>query len=57
LRYRGKRLDRATRRAADFDRRWAPLQTDWTNFIGGRPSQPNPPAVTPAGTGDTPKPN
>jgi hypothetical protein len=24
-RYRGKRPERATRRAADFDRRWAPL--------------------------------
>jgi hypothetical protein len=43
-RYRGKRLERATRRAADFNRRWAPLQTDWANFIGGRPSQPDPPA-------------
>ncbi len=43
-RYRGKRLERATRRATDFDRRWAPLQTDWANFIGGRPSLPNPPA-------------
>src|SRR5579862_324538 len=41
-RYRGERLDRATRRAADFDRRWAPLQSDWENFVGGRPSQPNP---------------
>ena len=40
----GQRLERATRRAADFDRRWAPLQTDWEDFIGGRPSQPNPPA-------------
>jgi hypothetical protein len=43
-RYRGKRLERATRRAERFDQRWAPLQTDWANFIGGRPSQPNPPA-------------
>jgi hypothetical protein len=43
-RYRGKRLQRATRRAADFDRRWAPLQTGWEDFIGGKPSQPNPPA-------------
>jgi hypothetical protein len=43
-RYRGERLERATRRAADFDRHWAPLQSDWENFIGGRPSQPNPPA-------------
>src|ERR1700753_3931857 len=39
-RYRGKRLERATRRATDFDRRWSPLQNDWTNLIGGRPSAP-----------------
>ena len=59
-RYRGKRLERATRRAADFDRRWAPVQTDWANFIGGRPSLPNPsakpagpvpPAIKPAESG------
>jgi hypothetical protein len=43
-RYGGKRLERATRRAADFDQRWAPLQTDWEDFVGGKPSQPNPPA-------------
>ena len=43
-RYRGKRLERATRRATDFDRHWSPLQTDWANLIGGRPSRPNPPA-------------
>jgi hypothetical protein len=43
-RYRGERLERATRRAADFDRHWAPIQTDWADFIGGKPSQPNPPA-------------
>jgi hypothetical protein len=42
-RYRGKSLERATRRATDFDRRWSPLQTDWANLIGGRPSMPNPP--------------
>jgi hypothetical protein len=47
-RYRGKRLERATRRADDFDRRWAPLQTDWSNLIGGRPSQPDPAPVAPA---------
>src|SRR6204780_1059690 len=44
-RYQGKRLERAARRAADFDRRWAPLQTDWEDFVGGKPSQPNPPAT------------
>jgi hypothetical protein len=43
-RYRGERLQRATRRAADFDRRWAPFQTGWEDFVGGKPSQPNPPA-------------
>jgi hypothetical protein len=43
-RYRGRRLERATHRAADFDRRWAPLQTDWEDFVGGTPSQPDPPA-------------
>jgi len=42
--YRGKRLERATRRAAEFDQRWAPLQTDWEDFVGGRPSRPNPAA-------------
>jgi hypothetical protein len=48
-RYRGERLERATRRAADFDRRWTPLQADWENFVGGKPSLPNPPAPQPAG--------
>jgi len=42
--YRGRRIERATHRAAEFDRRWAPLQVGWENFIGGKPSQPNPPA-------------
>ena len=43
-RYRGERLQRATYRAADFDRRWAPLQIGWEDFVGLKPSQPNPPA-------------
>ena len=43
-RYRGKRLEHATRRAADFDRRWRPVQTDWDDFVGGRPSKPDPSA-------------
>jgi hypothetical protein len=42
--YRGKRLEHATRRAADFDRHWKPVQADWEDFIGGRPSQPDPSA-------------
>jgi hypothetical protein len=41
-RYSQKRLERATRRAADFDRRWNPVQTFWDNLAGGKPSQPNP---------------
>ncbi len=41
-RYRGKRLERATRRAAAFDRRWTPLQTHWVNFAGGKPHLPSP---------------
>jgi hypothetical protein len=40
--YRGKLLERAQRRAADFDRHFDPLQTDWVNLIGGKPSRPNP---------------
>jgi hypothetical protein len=44
-RYRGKRLERAQRRAADFDRYFDPLQTDWVNFVGGKPSRPNPPSA------------
>jgi hypothetical protein len=46
-RYHGKRLERATHRAADFDRRWNPVLTDWEDFIGGRPSLPNPAAPPP----------
>jgi hypothetical protein len=41
-RYHGKRLERAQRRAAAFDRRWTPVQTDWEDFIGGKPSKRNP---------------
>ena len=36
--YHGERLQRATRRAAAFDRRWVPVRTGWDDFIGGRPS-------------------
>jgi hypothetical protein len=50
-RYHGARLAEATRRAAAFDRRWAPVQTDWDNIIGGRPSRPDP---LPAGTAADP---
>jgi hypothetical protein len=48
-RYRGGRLDRAKRRASDFDRHWAPLQSGWENFVGGKPSPSSLPAPHPAG--------
>jgi hypothetical protein len=53
-RYRGKRLEHAERRAADFDQRWEPLQTDWVNFIGGKPSLANPAPASPAPAGPAP---
>jgi hypothetical protein len=36
--YHGRRLTEPTRRAATFDRRWRPVQENWEDFIGGRPS-------------------
>ncbi|HTW20367.1 MAG TPA: hypothetical protein VME70_09180 [Mycobacteriales bacterium] len=36
--YHGHRLEAATKRAAGFDRRWRPVQQDWEDFLGGRPS-------------------
>jgi hypothetical protein len=48
-RYRGERLEHAKRRASDFDRRWAPLQSGWENLVGGKPSPSSPPAPHPAG--------
>ena len=47
-RYSQKRMERAERRAADFDRRWDPVQTFWDNLAGGKPSQPNPAPSEPA---------
>ena len=41
-RYHGERMERATARAAAFDRRWKPVQTDWEDFVGGRPSLAGP---------------
>jgi hypothetical protein len=46
-RYHGERMERATARAADFDRRWKPVQTDWEDFIGGRPSLTGPASPRP----------
>jgi hypothetical protein len=46
--YRGKRLERATRRAADFDQRWGPLsRPTWkTSSAGNRPGLTRRPATT-----------
>ena len=55
-RYHGERLERATRRAADFDRHWKPVQADWEDFIGGRPSRPGPPSPDPPGSDPPPSP-
>ena len=44
-RYSTARMERATTRADDFDRRFAPLQHWWENLVGGAPSRPDPPAA------------
>ena len=38
--YSPDKIDRARRRATDFDRRWAPVRTHWDDLIGGSPSVP-----------------
>jgi hypothetical protein len=45
-RYSPERVAHATRRAADFDKRFGPMLIDWEDFVGGKPSLPNPPAGT-----------
>ena len=45
--YHGKRLDEATKRAVAFDRHWRPVQTGWDDFVGGRPSKPDPSPTAP----------
>lgn len=53
--YGARRMEEAARRAADFDRHWRPVQTDLDDFIGGRPSKPDPSPIapsTPAPQGD-----
>ena len=45
-RYGEERLAHAQRRAATFDRRWGPVLIDWEDFVGGKPSQPNPAPVS-----------
>jgi hypothetical protein len=46
-RYDEKRLTHATRRAAEFDHRWDPVLIDWEDFVGGKPSLPNPAPAQP----------
>jgi hypothetical protein len=53
-RYSGKRLERAQRRAAAYDRRWKPVLVDWEDFLGGKPSLPNPTASDPDPAGPPP---
>jgi hypothetical protein len=43
--YRDHRMTEATRRAAAFDKRWRPVQDDWEDIIGGRPT-PDPTPAT-----------
>jgi hypothetical protein len=50
-RYHGERMDRAVARATAFDRRWTPVQTDWEDFIGGRPSLAGPAPPRPETSG------
>jgi hypothetical protein len=45
-RYDAKRLEHATRRAAEFDKRWDRYLIDWEDFVGGKPSLPNPVAAS-----------
>jgi hypothetical protein len=44
-RYGPKKRAHAARRAAAFDRRWAPIRRHWDDFIGGTPTSANPPAL------------
>jgi hypothetical protein len=52
-RYSPERIAHAARRAADFDRRFGPMLIDWEDFVGGKPSLPNPPAGSAPITGPT----
>lgn len=38
-RYSPDKLAKAHRRAAEFDKRWAPVRRHWDDFIGGTPTQ------------------
>jgi len=41
-RYSPAKLEHARRRAAAFDKRWAPIRQHWDDFIGGTPTQADP---------------
>ncbi|WP_344997290.1 hypothetical protein, partial [Tsukamurella soli] len=41
-RYSPEKMARAKQRAAEFDKRWAPVRAHWDDLVGGTPSQPDP---------------
>jgi hypothetical protein len=43
--YSPARVAHAARRDAEFEKRWGPVRQRWDDFIGGRPSQPDPAAL------------
>jgi hypothetical protein len=45
--YSPAKVQHATHRAAEFDKRWGPVRRRWDDLIGGTPTQPNPPAAPP----------
>ncbi|MBK6886157.1 MAG: hypothetical protein IPH03_06595 [Tetrasphaera sp.] len=47
--YSPAKVARATERETSFDARWGQLHQWWADFIGGRPSQPDPPPTGSAG--------
>lgn len=53
-RYDSKKLAHAQRRAAEFDRRWAPVRRHWDDFIGGTPTsdEAQPLPASPSGRRD-----
>ena len=48
-RYSAARQAAAATRAAEFDRRFGPVQRYWEDAVGGTPSRPDPPAVGSSG--------
>ena len=53
--YSPARMQHATARAAELDRRWGPVREHWADFIGGSPSVPNPPAPAAPAPSSSPK--